>query len=439
MLEVVYSHCAGLDVHKKTVVACRIKPGPQGQTLQETKTFGTMTGELLQLVDWLAEWEVSHVSLESTGDYWKPLYNLLEGNFEVLLVNAKHVKQVPGRKTDVKDAEWLAELLRVGLLKASFIPPQPQRDLRDLTRYRTKLVQERSREVNRVQKLLEGANIKLGSVATDIMGKSARQMLEALIAGQTNPKAMADLAQGRLRQKLTELEAALTGLMRAHHRFLLAQQLAHIDFLDEQLEHLAQQIEQQVTSLPPGPPPNPTRPASAQLEAEPVGPLSPAEAIDLLDTIPGVNQTVAEVILAEVGLDMNRFQSAKHLAAWAGVAPGNHESAGKRYSGRSRDGNKLLRSILSQAAWTAVRAKDSYLSALYQRLAGRRGKKRAILAVAHSILVSVFHMLSRHQAYHDLGSNYFDESKKASVVNRLTHRLKKLGYSVQLETLPTTA
>jgi transposase len=442
MLEVVYPHCAGLDVHKKTVVACRMKAGTEGQVQQESKTFGTTTPELLEMVDWLTEWEITHVVMESTGVYWKPIYNLLEGNVEVLLVNAKHVKQVPGRKTDVKDAEWLAELLRVGLLRGSFIPPRPQRELRDLTRYRTKLVQERSREVNRVHKVLEDANIKLASVATDILGKSGREMLEALVAGQTDAPALADLAQRKLRKKMPELERALTGLMRPHHRFLLAQHLARIDFTDAQIATLNQQIEAQLAEMSsPAPSPGagaPTTdpPQASQTGLPPTEPLSAQQAIELLDTIPGVNQTIAEVIVAELGLDMSRFPSDKHAAAWAGLAPGNRRSAGKHYATNTREGNKALSTSLTQAAWAAQRSKDTYLSALYRRLAGRRGKKRALVAVAHSMLVSAYHMLSRREPYRELGSNYFDEHKKTAVINRLTRRLEKLGYSVHLETLP---
>jgi transposase len=445
MLEVVYAHCAGLDVHKKTVVVCRMKPGAQGQVQQETKTFGTTTPELLEMVDWLSEWETTHVAMESTGVYWKPIYNLLEGNLEVLLVNAKHVKQVPGRKTDVKDAEWLAELLRMGLLKGSFIPPRPQRELRDLTRYRTKLVQERSREVNRVHKLLEDANIKLASVATDILGKSGRQMLEALVAGQTDATALADLAQRKLRKKIPELERALTGVMRPHHRFLLAQHLTRIDFTDEQIAALNQQIEAQLAGmtshdLSSGPDADRADcPQAPQTELPSVEPLSGHQALELLDTIPGVNQTIAQVIVAELGLDMSRFPSDKHAAAWAGLAPGNRQSAGKHYATNTREGNKALCTNLTQAAWAAQRAKDTYLSALYRRLVGRRGKKRALVAVAHSILVSAYHMLSRREPYRELGGNYFDEHKKTAVINRLTHRLAKLGYSVHLETLPAAA
>lgn len=436
-MNVMYTRCAGLDVHKKTVVACRMRTGETGEVEHETQTFGTKTGELLGLVDWLTEWEVSHVAMESTGDYWKPIYNLLEGNVEVLLVNARHVKNVPGRKTDVKDAEWLAELLRHGLLRGSFVPPQVQRDLRDLTRYRTRVVGERTRLVNRIQKLLEGANIKLSSVATDIFGKSGRAMLDALAAGETDAVMMADLARGLLRKKLPELEQALTGRVRPHHQFLLTQQLKHFDFLDGQIATLSQEIERQVAAA--------SSESSTQRSSEvsdghpdscestPEKPLSYKEAVVLLDTIPGVNQRTAEVIVAEFGTDMSRFPTANHGAAWAGVAPGNHESAGKRYTGKTRDGNQALQDALCEAAWAASRTKNTYLSALYRRLVGRRGKKRAIVAVAHSILVSAYHMLSRHAAYQDLGANHFDERKKESVVNRLLYRLERLGVRVTIE------
>lgn len=436
-MDVMYTRCAGLDVHKKTVVACRMRTSQGGEVEHETQTFGTKTGELLGLVDWLTEWEVSHVAMESTGEYWKPIYNLLEGNVEVLLVNARHVKNVPGRKTDVKDAEWLAELLRHGLLRGSFVPPQVQRDLRDLTRYRTRVVRERTRLVNRIQKVLEGANIKLSSVATDIFGKSGRAMLDALAAGETDAAKMADLARGLLRKKLPDLEQALTGRVRPHHQFLLKQQLKHFDFLDGQIATLSREIECQMAAA--------SSESSTQrsckvsdrhpdsCDSGPEKPLSYKEAVVLLDTIPGVKQRTAEVIVAEFGTDMSRFPTANHGAAWAGVAPGNHESAGKRYTGKTRDGNQALQDALCEAAWAASRTKNTYLSALYRRLVGRRGKKRAIVAVAHSILVSAYHMLSRHETYQELGAHHFDERKKESVVNRLLYRLERLGVRVTIE------
>jgi transposase len=420
-LRVIYERCAGLDVHKKVVTACR-RDGEK----QETKNFGTTTPELLELVDWLSAWECTHVAMESTGEYWKPVYNILEGIFQVFLVNAKHVKQVPGRITDMGSARWLAELMQHGLLKPSFIPPRPQRDLRDLTRYRTKLVQERARIANRVQKVLEDANIKLSSVISDTFGVSGRAMLEAIVGGHADPKTVAELAKGSMRSKLPELEKALTGLVRDHHRFLLTNQLTHMDFLDEQIATMGARIAGQIQEM---------SKSQDKPFCDPDGttPLKAQDAVELLDTIPGVDTRTAEVIVAELGVDMSRFPTAKHAASWAGLSPGNHESAGKRYSGRTTKGNRALRSGLNQAAWAASRTKATYLSAQYHRLAGRRGKKRAIVAVAHSILVISYHILKRHQPYHELGGDYFDERKKESVAQRLTKRLEKLGYQVNLE------
>ena len=438
----VYTHCAGLDVHKKTVVACRKRSKGKREEEQEVKTCGPTTPELLELVEWLREWDCTDVAMESTGDYWKPVYNLMEGVCEVLLTKAQHVKYVPGRKTDLSDAEWLTDLLRHGLLKGSFIPPKGQRDLRDLTRYQTKLVQERVGQVNRVQKLLEGANIKLASVARDIFGVSGRAMLDELIAGQTDPAQMAELAKGRLRKKIGELEKALTGQVEEQHRFMLAQLLSHIDYLDEKLVLLAERIDHQLERM--GAQSLPTMEQEQELREWLIErglswslnqPLPAILAVALLTTIPGVDWKIAVVIVAELGPDMSYFPNAKHAAAWGGVAPGNHESAGKRYSGKTKAGNQALKSILSQAAWAASRTKGTCLSAQYRQLVRRRGKKRAIVAVAHSIIVSVYYMLARHETYRDLGDNYFDERKKAAVVNRLTRRLSKLGYSVRLEPL----
>jgi transposase len=349
----------GLDVHKKTVVACRMRVTAEGRIEWEVKSFGTMTAELLKLHDWLSEWEVQQVAIESTADYWKPIFNILEDQFEVVLVNAQHVKKVPGRKTDASDAEWLAELMLHGLLKASFIPAKPQRELRELTRYRTTLVRERSRVVNRVEKLLESTNIKLSSVVTDVMGVSAKAMLTELVAGATDPQALAELAKGRLRNKIKELEAALTGTVSQNQRFILAQQLSHIDFLDEQIETMSQQISHHLAQMGQG----------ARDDDEPDGstevaePLSWSEAVKLLDTIPGVDQRTAEVILAEIGLDMSQFPSADDLASWAGFAPGNYQSGGKRYSGRTTKGNRPIGAALNQAAWAASRTKDTWLKA----------------------------------------------------------------------------
>jgi transposase len=445
-MDVIFPHCAGLDVHKKTVMACRVTPDPTGQQadgLMELREFGTMTPDLLALSDWLAEAGITHVAMESTGEYWRPVYNLLEGNVTIFLVNAAHVKQVPGRKTDTADARWLAKLMRHGLLQASFIPPQGQRDLRDLTRYRTKLVQERSREVNRVQGVLERANIKLASVATDIMGVSGRAILATLLEGHAEAAVMAELAKGRMRTKIPLLEQALTGLMRDHHRRLLALQLAHIDFLDEQITLLNTDIARGLVTLGPREPPTPA--AGEEPDGNPsapdtvTSPLPFAHAVRVLDTIPGVDQRGAELLVAEWGTDMGRFGTAARLAAWTGVAPGNDESAGKRRSGKTRQGNRALRTGLTQMAHAAARSKGTYLAALYQRLAARRGKKRAIVAVAHSIVVSAFHMLSRHEPYQELGANYFDDQRRHQLVDRLARRLERLGYRVSLELVPAPA
>lgn len=426
----VYKRCAGLDVHKKTVVACRVRIDEQGGWEQEVRTFGTMTHELLQLVDWLLAWEVTHVALESTGEYWRPVYNLLEGNVTVLVVNAQHVKHVPGRKTDVQDAEWLAELLVHGLLKASFIPAKPQRDLRDLTRYRVTLVEERARVVNRVQKVLEHANIKLASVATDVLGVSGRRMLEALVAGQADAATMAELAKGRLRNKQALLQQALVGVVDAQHRFLLGQHLMHIDFLDEQIATVSEQIVQQVQEMPTLPPDAPSGPTDASTAAAP--PLNWQAAADLLATAPGVDQKAACQILAEMGIDMRQFPNADHLASWGGLAPGNRQSGGKQFSARINDGNRQLRKIMLQCAWAASHTKNTYLAALYHRLAARRGKKRAIVAVAHAMLVSFYHMLANRQPYHDLGADYFDQRSKGVRIDWLLNQLNKLGYSASL-------
>jgi len=406
-MDVLYERCGGLDLHKRTVVACRVVPGPDGKPCKEIRTFGTMTADLLELADWLAAAAVTHVAMESTGVYWKPVYNLLEDQFTLLLVNAQHVKAVPGRKTDVRDCEWLADLLRHGLLRASFVPARPQRELRELTRYRTALVQERSAEVNRLQKTLEGANIKLTAVATSIRGKSAREMLDALVAGASEPAALAALARGRLREKRAVLEQALQGSFGAHQRFLVAQQLAHLDALDEAVTQVSTEI-------------------AARLQAQ-------EAALTRLRTIPGVGRRVAEGFAAEVGTDLSRFPTAGQLAAWAGLAPGNNESAGKRRSGKTRKGNPYLRTLLVEAGQAAGRTKDTYLAAQYHRLAARRGKKRAAVAVAHTILVISYYLLTRGTDYEELGGGYFDTHDRQAVERRLVHRLEVLGNKVILE------
>jgi transposase len=433
-MEVIYPRCAGLDVHKKTVTACVMHTRKNGRKKQEIRTFGTMTEDLQELLAWLQGWQCTQVAMESTGVYWQPVYNILEDHMELLLVNARHVKNVPGRKTDVTDAEWLTDLLRHGLLRGSFVPPREQRHLRDLTRQRSKLVEERARQVNRLQKVLEDANIKLASVATDVMGVSGRAMLEQLIQGQADPAVMAELARGRMRTKREALTKALTGRVNDHHRFLLEQHLIHIDFLDGQIEQFSRRIETQIDTLSQMPeymaamPSNDTAQPGEQRE-----PLTYARAIELLDTIPGIDRWLAQVLVAEMGIDMSRFATDKHLAAWAGVAPGNNESAGKRRSGKTPPGNRHLRKGLVQAARGASRKKNTYLKSKYHRIAARRGKKRAIVAVGHSILVSAYHMLSRHEPYHDLGGDYFDQFKREHVANHLVRRLEKLGFQVVID------
>jgi transposase len=433
-MEVIYPRCAGLDVHKKTVTACAMHTRKNGRKKQEIRTFGTMTEDLQELLAWLQGWQCTHVAMESTGVYWQPVYNILEDHMELLLVNARHVKNVPGRKTDVTDAEWLTDLLRHGLLRGSFVPPREQRHLRDLTRQRSKLVEERARQVNRLQKVLEDANIKLASVATDVMGVSGRAMLEQLIQGQTDPALLAELARGRMRTKREALTKALTGRVNDHHRFLLEQHLIHIDFLDGQIEQFSRQIETQIDTLSQMPEYMVAMPSNdAAQPGEQREPLTYARAIELLDTIPGIDRWLAQVLVAEMGIDMSRFATDKHLAAWAGVAPGNNESAGKRRSGKTPPGNRHLRKGLVQAARGASRKKNTYLKSKYHRIAARRGKKKAIVAVGHSILVSAYHMLSRHEPYNDLGGDYFDQFKREHVANHLVRRLEKLGFQVVID------
>ena len=450
-MNVMHERCAGLDVHKRSVTACRMRfVGREAE--QEIRTFETTTPGILALSDWLQEWEVSHVAMESTGEYWRPIYNLLEGTFALLVVNARHVKHVPGRKTDVKDAEWLADLLMHGLLNPSFIPSRSQRALRDLVRYRTKLVQQRAQVINRVQKVLEDANIKLASVTKKVLGVSGRAILEQLLAGETDGVVLAQLARGRLRAKMAELAPALEGAMQDHHRFLLERQLALFDFLSQQIDELSEEIAVWMTHLDeeavagaqaqdaadPIPETSPET-HTAQVRPEADTPLTYDEAIVLLDGIPGIGRQSAEMILAEIGLDMSRFPSAKHLASWTGIAPGNRESGGKRYSGRTPKGNRWLRAVLVQVAWAAARTKGSYYQAQFQRLVRRRGKKRALVAVGHSILVTIYHMLSRRRPYVELGDDYFDQKQRRITIRHLTRRLEKLGVSVTVndpEALP---
>jgi transposase len=450
-MDVVYSHCAGLDVHKKTVVACRIVPGPDGKPQKEIRTFPTMTRDLLRLSDWLAAGGVTHVAMESTGVYWKPLFNLLESSFTLLLVNAAHIKAVPGRKSDVRDCEWIATLLRHGLVRGSFVPERFQRELRELTRYRTARVRQRAAEQNRLQKTLEGANIKLASVASDVLGVSARQMLAALCAGQTDAALLAQLAKGRLREKIPQLEQALVGSFQPHQRFLVAEQLALIDYLEEGIERLSEEIAQRL-ALPAAPatgedgpegeaaavaPPaagvSPPRAAEGDPAPPADGGLSFGAAAALLTTIPGVGERIAEVIVSEIGTDMSRFPSPGHLASWAGLVPGLNVSAGKRQSNRTRKGSPWLRSALVEAAHAASRTKETYLSAQYHRLASRRGKKKAIVAVAHTILGIAYHLINNQTVHEEVGARYFDERDREALQRKYVRRLEELGCKVSVE------
>src|SRR5213593_1359812 len=406
-MEQVYERCCGLDVHKDTVVACLRVPGEGVRRHQEVRTFGTTTAELLALADWLTEHRCTHAAMESTGIYWKPVFNLLESVCEVMLVNARHIKAVPGRKTDVKDCEWIAELLEHGLLRSSFIPPEPIRELRDLTRYRKTLIQQRASEVNRVQKFLETANIKLGSVATDVLGVSGRAMLEALIAGERDATKLAKLAKGTLRKKHQALVAALAGRFTQHHAFLLGQILAHLDELDQHIAQCDLKVDEYV------------RPFVRELE--------------LLDTIPGVGRRTAEAIVAEVGTDMSRFPSAAHLASWAALCPGNHESAGKRRGGKTRRGNHWRRTALIECSLAATRSRDTYLSSLYSRIARRRGGKKAAVAVAHSILLAVWHILHDGVPYQELGASHFDRLNAERLARHYVRRLQELGLEVTVQ------
>jgi transposase len=407
-MDVMVERCAGLDVHEKSVTACAIVPGADGRPARSIRRFGTMTADLEALAGWLAERAVTQVAMESTGAYWQPVWNILaeHGGFELVLANARDVKAVPGRETDVRDSEWLAELPRHGLVRGSCVPDRAQRELRELTRYRTALGEERTAHVNRLQKTLESANIKLASVASDVTGVSARAMLAELPAGDADPAGLADLAVGRLRAKLPDLERALVGRVTDHRRYLAPRILAAIDFLDAELADLDARV--------------------AELER----PF--ADAVARLDGIPGVGRRVAEILVAEVGPAVDRLPSAKHLASRAGLCPGNHESAGKRLRGTTREGNRALRRALVQAAHAAGKARRSYLGALYRRLVARRGAKRAAVAVAHAILVIAYHLLTRGTAYAELGPDYLDRRDAAATERRLVARLEQLGFDVTL-------
>jgi transposase len=407
IMESLIHRCAGLDVHKESVEADVRRMNPDGTWHHETRHWGTMTRDLLAMADWMAAQGVTHVAMESTGVYWKPLYNLLESRFTVLLVKAHHLKQVPGRKSDVRDCQWIAQRLRHGLLKGSFIPPRPQREWRDLTRHRTQLVEEKTRTVNRLHKVLEDANIKLASVATDILGVSGRAMLQALIRGEEDPVKLADFAQRQLRGKIPELEKALEGHLTEHHRFLLKLLWKQLAQQEELIAELETKIEELTRAF--------------------------AEVIERLDAVPGVDRRVAEVVLAEVGADMSPFPTHQHLASWAGMCPGNEESAGKRKRRRITPGNRWLKRTLVQAAWGASHTRNAYLASQYRRLAGRRGKKRALIAVGHSMLVIFYHMLEQGSTYAELGGDFFDRLEPERLTRYHVKRLEALGHKVTLE------
>lgn len=415
-MERLIERAAALDVHKDSVVACVRVPGQDGRREQVRRRFQTTTAGLLVLRDWLKSYGVSVVGMESTGCYWKPVYYLLEDEFECWLLNAQHLRNVPGRKTDLADAEWICQLVEHGLVRASFVPPKPIRELRDLTRYRKAQIEERTREVQRLDKVLQDAGIKLSSVASDVLGVSGRAMLQALVGGTHDPELLAELAKGKLRRKLPALREALEGRFRAHHALIVGQILAHIDFLDDTIATLSEAIDKAIAPF--------------------------ADKVALLDTIPGVDKRTAEAILAEIGTDMSVFPTHRHLASWAGVCPGNNQSGPRQGSGRTRHGSKWLHAALRQSAKAASRSKGTYLSAHYARLKGRRGHARATLATAHTILVSAYYILQRGVPYQELGELYFQQRDQEQVDRyrrRLVHQLEQLGHKVNLEPLPEAA
>ena len=423
-MEQMLERCAGLDVHKKTVMACVLRPGKRSKAHKEFRRFGTMTRDILELADWLSQRGVVHVAMESTGVFWKPIYNILEGSFELMLCNARHIKQVPGRKTDVSDSEWIAQLLQHGLLQGSFVPPRPMRELRELTRHRATLTDEKTRVGNRIHKILEDSNIKLGSVASDVLGVSGRAIIRAIINGEDDPGTLAELSRRRLRGKIPELRTALQGHVTDHHRFMLESLMDHLTFLEGKIESLSARIETTMDSISQKPSPG---------EGEEFPPLPFRDAVQLLKDIPGVQQITAENVLAEIGTDMSQFPSSGNLASWSGICPGNDESAGKRRKGKTTKGNRWLRRALNQAAWAASHTRGTYFSTQYRRIASRRGKKRAIVAVAHSLLVTIYHMIRDQTIYADLGADHFDRLDPDRLTLYYLKRLKSLGHKVTLE------
>jgi len=406
-VETIVKRAAGLDVHKTQVTACVRVPGRGRERAQEVAEFPTTVRGLLSLRDWLKAHRVTQVAMEATGVYWKPVWAILEDEFDCLLVNARHVKQVPGRKTDVSDAAWLCQLLEAGLLRRSFVPPKPIRALRNVTRYRKAQIGERQREANRLHKILEDTGIKLDCVASDILGASGRAMLDALVQGTTDPQVLAELAKGKLRAKIPALKEALVGRFDRQHALIVSAILAHLDFLDEQIQLLSDEIEEQLSPF--------------------------AGAVELLCTIPGVQRRTAESVIAEIGTDMSRFPSGRHLASWGGQCPGNDRSAGKRRSGRTRHGSKWLDTALTEAALAATRTNDVYLAAQYQRLRPRRGHGRALGAVKHSILCACWHMLTTGELYREAGGDYFTRRDPERATRRLVAQLERLGHHVTLE------
>jgi len=403
-MQVMHARCAGLDVHKKSIFGCVLWFDKEGKKHQEIRSFGAMTAELLQLADWLKQHQVTHVAMEATGVYWRPVWAILEGGFELMLVNPHHVKAIPGRKTDAKDCEWLADLLQHGLVRGSFVPATEIQDLRDLTRYRVELTQAQNRVANRIQKVLEQANIKLSSVASDTLGVSGQLMIEALIAGEQQPERLAELARGRLRSRMPDLELALAGRIRPHHRFMLNEHFSEWKALAERIKRIDQEIDQRIVPF--------------------------EHAVTLWQSVPGIDRVTACALAAEIGVNMKQFPSAQHLASWAGVCPGHHESAGKRRSAATRAGNRWLRRALCQASWAASHKKNAYLASQFKRIAARRGPQRALVAVAHSILVIVYKMLQTAKPYRDIGADYLELIHKDQLQRSLVRRLERLGLRV---------